>query len=208
MFKLSAVALIALVASLVSGQQINTPTTGLFTCEPYLITFSGGQAPYIIRANQGSSSSQVLETIASDVTGTSYTWNVNLAAGTPVTLALSDASGQTVFADAVTVQAGSSTSCVGQSASSAAASSTSSGAAASASSAASSVSGAASSAVAGATSSAGGVASSIRAGASSVASQVSSAAGGAASSTPASGASSLAISGLAGLAVIGGALLA
>ncbi|GAA5834079.1 hypothetical protein JCM3766R1_004452 [Sporobolomyces carnicolor] len=200
MFKLSAVALVALVASLVSGQQINTPTTGLFTCEPYLISFSGGSAPYTIRANQGGSVSQVLETIATDVSGTSYTWNVNLAAGQSVTLALTDATGATVYADQVTVQAGSSTSCVGQSASSSAAAGSST-AASSATSAASS----ASSTAAGAASSAKSAASSVASGASSAAK---SAASSAASAAPTSGASHLAVG--AGLGVVGGlvALLA
>ncbi|GAA5872064.1 hypothetical protein JCM16303_000964 [Sporobolomyces ruberrimus] len=215
MFKLSAIALVALVASLVSGQTIQTPTTGLFTCDPYLITFSGGQAPYTIRANQGGSVSQVLETIASGVTATSYTWNVNLGAGQSVTLALTDATGNTVYADAVTVQAGSSTSCVGQSASGSSAASSSAGstlpvssASSTAAAGASSVSSAASSAVSGASSTAAGALSSIRSQASSALGGAASAASSAAGAAPTSGAATLAISG--GLAAVGGlvALLA
>ncbi|GAA5985484.1 hypothetical protein JCM5350_004014 [Sporobolomyces pararoseus] len=201
MFKLSAVALVALVAALVSGQQINTPTTGLFTCEPYLISFSGGQAPYTIRANQGGSVSQVLETIATDVTATSYTWNVNLPAGQAVTLALTDATGATVYADQVTVQAGSSTSCVGQSASGSSAAASSTGSASSASSAATSAASSASSAAGGAASSARSVASSVASGASSKASSATSAAG-AAATGGSSGAATLVVSG--GLAAVAG----
>ncbi|GAA5901426.1 uncharacterized protein JCM6883_000209 [Sporobolomyces salmoneus] len=194
MFKLSAVALVALVASLVSGQQINTPTTGLFTCEPYLISFSGGQAPYTIRANQGGSVSEVLETIATNLNANSYTWNVNLPAGQSVTLALTDATGATVYADAVNVQAGSSTDCVGQSASSASGSATS--AASSASESASSIASSASSSAGGAASSVRSAASSAQSGASSIASRATNAASSAAASaTGTSGSSSLKVAG-------------
>ncbi|GAA5848626.1 hypothetical protein JCM9279_002721 [Rhodotorula babjevae] len=211
-FTASALAL----ASLVTGQSsatINTPTQ-LFTCEPAAITWSGGQSPYFVRVYQGGSTTDLIETLQSSVQVQSYTWNVNVAAGTSVTLGLTDSTGATVYSAEVTVTEGSSTSCVGSSASgSSAASTAASSAATSASSSAAGAASSASSAAASATSSAGGrvssatsaagsAASSVAAGASSV----TSAAGAAATGN--SGASTLALSGFAGVAALGVAMLA
>ncbi|GAA5825073.1 hypothetical protein JCM10212_004426 [Sporobolomyces blumeae] len=200
MFKLSAVALVALVASLAQAQQISTPTA-LFTCEPYQINWTGGTGPYYVRANQGGTTSQVLETLVSNENVNSYTWNVDLAAGTSVTLALTDSTGASAYSDKVTVQAGSSTSCIGN----AAAASGSSGA----SSAASSATDAASSS----TSAAGSVTSSAASKTSSAASKgasasQSAASAGASSAGGTSGASTLAVSGVLGVAAVGAAIFA
>jgi len=200
---------------------INTPTA-LFTCDPYLVAWSGGTGPYTVRVfPAGNIGTTPLATLVTGTSANTLTWTVNLAAGTGVTLAVTDATGTTIPSASVNIQAGSSTSCVGGDASTAAstgsagatsAQSTSATSVATtlssvtsqsaASSAASSVSSAASSVQSSATS----AVSSIR---SSIASQVSSATGGVApSSTPASGAGSLALSGALGFAAVGLAVLA
>ncbi|KAK4703546.1 hypothetical protein P7C70_g2670, partial [Phenoliferia sp. Uapishka_3] len=76
----------ALVAS-ASAITINSPT-GLTTCEPSAITWSGGTAPYYVTILPGGEvSGTVLETLVSDSSATTYTWNVNIAGGSYVTFA-------------------------------------------------------------------------------------------------------------------------
>ncbi|GAA5932718.1 hypothetical protein JCM3775_002218 [Rhodotorula graminis] len=206
-FTASAVAL----ASLVTGQSatINTPDQ-LFTCEPAALTWTGGTAPYFVRVYEGGSTTALIETLQSSVSTNSYTWTVNVPAGQSVTLGLTDSTGATVYSAERAVTEGSSTSCIGQSASGSA------GASTAASSAMSSATGAASSAAAAAssaTSSAGGRASSATSAAGSAASSVAAGASSATSAAGAaatgnSGASTLALSGFAGVAALGVAMLA
>ncbi|KWU42898.1 hypothetical protein RHOSPDRAFT_20390 [Rhodotorula sp. JG-1b] len=189
--KFSITAAVLALATAVSAQTINTPTA-LYTCEPYQIVWSGGAPPYYLRVLEGGTTSNVIETLVSAQDVTSYTWNVNVAAGQSVTLGLTDSTGTSAYAAQVTVQEGSSTSCVGQAASgsaSAAPTGSSSSAASSASSGASSASGAASSA------------------ASRASSAAQSATSAAASSTPSSGATKNVVSGLAGVAAVAALLV-
>ncbi|KAG0659587.1 hypothetical protein C6P46_005078 [Rhodotorula mucilaginosa] len=206
--KFSITAAVLALATAVSAQTINTPTA-LYTCEPYQIVWSGGAPPYYLRVLEGGTTSNVIETLVSAQDVTSYTWNVNVAAGTSVTLGLTDSTGTSAYAAQVTVQEGSSTSCVGQAASGSASAaptgssslaSSAGGAATSASSAASSASSGASSAA----SSASGAASSAGSRASSAAQSATSAA---ASSTPSSGATKNVVSGLAGVAAVAALLV-
>ncbi|TNY22051.1 hypothetical protein DMC30DRAFT_445647 [Rhodotorula diobovata] len=192
-------------ASLVSAQAvINTPSQ-LFTCEPAAITWTGGTAPYFVRVYAGGSTTDLLETLQSSTSSNSYTWNVDIAAGTSVTLGLTDSTGATVYSAEREITEGSSTSCVGQGSSGSA----SSGAAASATSAASSVESAASSATSSAASRATSAGSSAASRASSgTAAASSGAASPSASASGDSGAATLALSGLAGVAALGAALLA
>lgn len=61
-----------------------------------------------------------LATLVTGTTAQTLTWTVNLAAGTGVTLAVTDSSGSTIPSAQTVIQAGSSTSCVGGDASTAA----------------------------------------------------------------------------------------
>ncbi|GAA5863515.1 hypothetical protein JCM3774_006508 [Rhodotorula dairenensis] len=203
MFSVKIVATLLAAAALAVAQgalQINTPTA-LYTCEPYQLTWSGSQGPYFVRALAGGTTSQVLETLVSNENVNSYTWNVNLAAGTSVTIGVTDSQGQSAYSAQVTVQEGSSTDCVGQAAS---------GSASAASTGSSSL---ASSATAGAATTASSAASSASSAASTAASRASSAgqsaASSAASSTPSaqSGAGKNVISGLAGVAAVAALLV-
>ncbi|GAA5869815.1 hypothetical protein JCM16303_001805 [Sporobolomyces ruberrimus] len=208
----------AATAAAQSGLTIATPST-LFTCDPYLVSWMGGTAPYTIRVFPAQQlGATPLATLISGTSANTLTWTVNLAAGTPVTLAVSDSQGTTIGSAPVTIQAGTSTSCVGGTASTAA--STGSAGATSASSSAVSTgattlsSTSTSSAQSSASSAVSSVSSSISSAISSVSSVVSSetsrmstatgASGMTPSASPTSGASTLAVSG--GLGLVGAAI--
>ncbi|GHJ87214.1 hypothetical protein NliqN6_3616 [Naganishia liquefaciens] len=218
MFAKSFVAL-AVAAASVLGQQINTPAS-LTVCQPTLLSWSGGQAPYFLSVIPGGQASAAALKDFGEQNDNSETWTVDLAAGTSITLKLTDSTGNTVYSSPVTIGEGTSTSCLNAAGSSSAASgssaaSSSTGAAAGASSAVSSAASSASSAASSAVSSASSAAASatsarassaagsssasgVRSAASSAASGVSSAASSAAAAatSPASGASKLVVSGL------------
>jgi len=87
----------------------------LTTCQPVKLSWSDGTAPYyptIIPGGDPSGTPLVqFNTTSSD----SVTWMVNLAAGTQVTIAVTDSTGTENYSSVVTIQAGTSTSCVGAS---------------------------------------------------------------------------------------------
>uniref|UniRef100_A0A0K3CQP1 Cell wall protein n=1 Tax=Rhodotorula toruloides TaxID=5286 RepID=A0A0K3CQP1_RHOTO len=74
-----------------SSLLINTPTA-LFQCQPYLVTWGGGQAPYFVRPTSD----------------TQYTWTVNIPAGTSITLTITDSTGATAATAPVTINQGAS----------------------------------------------------------------------------------------------------
>ncbi|TNY20835.1 hypothetical protein DMC30DRAFT_416572 [Rhodotorula diobovata] len=150
---------------------INTPTV-LYQCQPYLLTWGGGSAPYYVRVVPGGSlSGPVLATLDEQPTSdTSFTWTVNIAAGTEITLTLTDSTGAQAATAPVTIQPGDD-SCLGVSSSSGLASS---GSATNSQSAPSTTSIIESSTGSAASSSASSAASSISSAASSSASSVSS----------------------------------
>ncbi|KAJ9100620.1 hypothetical protein QFC21_003664 [Naganishia friedmannii] len=162
---------IALVAAAVLGQQISTPPT-LTVCQPTLLSWNGGSQPYFLSVIPGGQASAAALKDFGQQTGTSYTWNVDLPAGTQITLKLTDSTGNTVYSSPVTIQAGTSTSCLNAasgSSSAAAGSSAPVASSAAASSTGGAVVGGASSAVSSAMASASSVASSAVASASSAA---------------------------------------
>ncbi|KDQ15947.1 hypothetical protein BOTBODRAFT_277221 [Botryobasidium botryosum FD-172 SS1] len=124
--KFSVAAFAALLATTVFAQTpsdpaVNTPV-GVVVCQPASITVSGTHPPFIlsvIPANQvGAAAIETLGTLAA---AGAFTWNVNLAAGTAITFQVKDATGVLGYSAAVTIQAGTSTSCVGTPASGSAA---------------------------------------------------------------------------------------
>ena len=68
----------------------------------------------------GQVSAAALEELISGTSDTSFTWTVNLASGTSVTLKLTDSSGTIAYSSPNTIQAGSDTSCLNSTATSAA----------------------------------------------------------------------------------------
>ncbi|BGP20230.1 hypothetical protein JCM10213v2_008367 [Rhodosporidiobolus nylandii] len=204
MVKIATAATAAALVGVAAAQQINTPTA-LYTCQPY------------VRVLQGGTTSDVIDTLVSNSDVTSYSWNVNVAAGTSVTLGLTDSTGTSAYTAEVTVMDGGDSSCVGNSAaaasgssgsSSAPAATSASSAASAASSSATSLASSASSVASSAASRATNGASSVASKASSAASSATSAAASAAASGNTSGAASLAVSGVLGVAALGAALMA
>ncbi|BGP14239.1 hypothetical protein JCM10213_005870 [Rhodosporidiobolus nylandii] len=152
-----------------SAPTINTPTA-LYQCQPYLVSWNGGTAPYRVRVLPGGQlSGTVLANLDDQPTSdTSYTWTVGLPEGTSITLTVTDSTGVTAASAPVTIGAGDDSCLAAGSSSASQASSSFSASSTAASSAVSSSSSAP------ASSSASSVSSSVSSRASSVSSSVSS----------------------------------
>ncbi|KIR51799.1 hypothetical protein I315_05748 [Cryptococcus gattii Ru294] len=110
------VALAALAGS-AAALSINTPAS-IVECQPAALTFGEGTAPYIIAAIPGGQvSAAAIETINDNLSSSPYTWTVNLAAGTNITLKITDSTGTVAYSSPIVVQAGSSQACLNASAS-------------------------------------------------------------------------------------------
>ncbi|KAJ7135398.1 hypothetical protein C8R43DRAFT_1020887 [Mycena crocata] len=79
-------------------------TKPALTCEPFLILWQGGRAPWTLRVLQASNSA-VLENLGTFKV-TSFSWNVNLAAGTSILIQLQDSTGATAISKVLTIQSG------------------------------------------------------------------------------------------------------
>jgi len=91
---------------------INTPPS-LIECQPAALTFSGGSGPYFLSVLPGGQTSATpIEQFPQQATAGSYTWVVNVPAGTAITLRLSDSTGSINYSAPVTIQSGSSNSCI------------------------------------------------------------------------------------------------
>ncbi|KAK4704273.1 hypothetical protein P7C70_g1932, partial [Phenoliferia sp. Uapishka_3] len=101
-----------LIVEAVLGLTINTPSS-VVECQPTALTFSGGTAPYYITALPGGEvSGTVLKTFPTQTAEGSYTWTVDIAAGTTVTLSLKDATGTIAYSGEFTIEEGTSDSCL------------------------------------------------------------------------------------------------
>ncbi|WWD16388.1 hypothetical protein CI109_100814 [Kwoniella shandongensis] len=196
---------VAVLAGTAFAQSVNTPAS-LVECQPASITFSGGTSPYILAVIPGGQvSAAAIETLSDSLSTSPFTWNVNLAAGTNITLKITDSTGAIGYSAPQVIQAGSSQACLNQTAAtsgvatgavtttraSASGAASASSAASSASSASSLVSSAASSATSAAgTSAAASRASSAAGSATSAAGSLTSAAASAATSAAATSAAS------------------
>ncbi|RDB25771.1 Protein disulfide-isomerase erp38 [Hypsizygus marmoreus] len=119
---LAAVALLA--TSALAQLTINTPI-GPVVCQPLLLTWSGGTPPYflnrllfialhafsILPGSQPGASPLIDLGVQN---GNSYTWTVNIAAGTSIGLTLRDSTGTTANSAPFTINSGSDSSCVGK----------------------------------------------------------------------------------------------
>ncbi|KAH9912808.1 uncharacterized protein B0H18DRAFT_1210134 [Fomitopsis serialis] len=108
----SLAAFAAVVPALVSGLTVNTITTGVNECEPVLFTWNGGVAPYFLSLVPNKDTSAAAIKNFGQISGTSYTWTVDLAQGTSFTTVLKDSTGANALSDQQTVASGSGTSCV------------------------------------------------------------------------------------------------
>ncbi|KAI9634958.1 uncharacterized protein MKK02DRAFT_28069 [Dioszegia hungarica] len=80
-------------------------------CQPAALSWTGGTGPYnLVAIPAGQVSAAALTTIASIVNGNSFSWTVNLAQGTAITLKVTDSLGNIAYSSPLTVQTGS-TSC-------------------------------------------------------------------------------------------------
>ncbi|KAL7004189.1 hypothetical protein EMMF5_006257 [Cystobasidiomycetes sp. EMM_F5] len=108
-----------------SAPIINTPAS-LTQCQPALLSFSGGQAPYFLAVlPAGQTAATPLLNLPNQAAAGTYTWVVNLAAGTNLSLRITDNTGATNYAAPLVIMSSSDSSCLSSSASSAAGSSTS-----------------------------------------------------------------------------------
>ncbi|GFZ42426.1 hypothetical protein JCM24511_00141 [Saitozyma sp. JCM 24511] len=201
---------VALAASaLAQTFSINTPPS-LVQCQPGQISWVGGTSPFILAAiPAGQTSAAAIETISSSLTASPYTWTVNLASGTNITLKLTDADGNLAYSSPIVIQAGTSTSCLNASASTSGLSTaavTTTGSSSASGSAVVSSSAAASSVVSSTSKAASSASSAASSAASAAGSAASAASSAAASATSKSGALATAVAGLPALAagLIGG----
>jgi hypothetical protein len=105
------------------GFTINTPSN-VVVCEPVLLSWSGGTPPYSLSVLPGSSpTGAALEDLGTQ-NGTSFTWDVNIAAGTQIGLTLRDSTGLIAQTAPFSVNSGADTTCVGKSLSGSAGSAT------------------------------------------------------------------------------------
>lgn len=108
----TAAALLAVVP-FAMGQQLQVISlTGVVECEPILISWTGGSPPYFLSLIPAGQPSAAALKQFPEQQGTSYTWLVDLPAGTGFTTALKDSTGQLVFSGNQQVEGGSSSSCV------------------------------------------------------------------------------------------------
>ncbi|KAF9267756.1 hypothetical protein L218DRAFT_644986 [Marasmius fiardii PR-910] len=94
-----------------SSVTMNTPSN-LVTCQPIMLTWSGGTAPYFLSLQDGNNFyGPALQQFAQQ-SATSTSWIVNVPAGKDVAFLLRDSAGQTSVTAPVTVQKGSEETCV------------------------------------------------------------------------------------------------
>ncbi|THU98470.1 hypothetical protein K435DRAFT_777455 [Dendrothele bispora CBS 962.96] len=93
-----AVATVAAQSALV----INTPAR-LVEGQSALLTWSGGVAPYELSVQAGNAPGTTLEDLGKQ-DGTSFTWQVDIAAGTSVAIEVADSAGNVAQSAAVTIQ--------------------------------------------------------------------------------------------------------
>ena len=111
-FLLAGTAMAAVVLAQDNKPTIATPNP-LFQCQNYPVTFSGGTPPYNIYANKEGVYADILSPIGSGITGTTYTWKVNLASGTAINLFITDANGQSNTSGGATIMGSNDSSCLG-----------------------------------------------------------------------------------------------
>jgi hypothetical protein len=103
-------ALISLIPGIL-GMTINTPTN-VVQCQPILLSWTGGTAPYYISVLPGGQpTAPALKTFPTQ-NGNSLTWIVDIAGNQPLTFAAKDSSGVVAYSDIVTTQTSSDSSCV------------------------------------------------------------------------------------------------
>lgn len=106
-FSTTAISLTAVAAASLAWAQSFTVATpsSLITCQPIQLSWSGGTPPYFPRVTQGGGTTDTLKTFDQQ-SGTTLTWNVDIASGTSVTITVSDSTGITQGSAPVTINQG------------------------------------------------------------------------------------------------------
>ncbi|KAI6037726.1 hypothetical protein EDC04DRAFT_2604618 [Pisolithus marmoratus] len=105
MFKPTLAAVVLFVAGALAQFTINTPSN-VVECEPTLITWTGGTAPYFLSILPGATPNGTpLENLGQQ-NSTSVTWTCNIQAGTSIGLTLRDSTGAVVQSAPFTIIAG------------------------------------------------------------------------------------------------------
>ncbi|KAF9467053.1 hypothetical protein BDZ94DRAFT_1249514 [Collybia nuda] len=102
---------VALATGALSQLVVNTPTN-VVACEPVLLTWSGGEAPYFLVFLPGGHPDEPALVDFGQQTGTSLTWLVNLAAGINIGISIRDSNGEIANSASITIRSGSDTSCL------------------------------------------------------------------------------------------------
>ncbi|KAJ2936661.1 hypothetical protein H1R20_g430, partial [Candolleomyces eurysporus] len=105
-----AAALISVIPA-IAGLVINTPT-GVVTCQPILLSYGQGTAPYYLSVLPGGQVSGTPYHTWPATDATDMTWPVDLPGGTSVSLVVKDGTGAQAYSDAITIQGGSDSSCL------------------------------------------------------------------------------------------------
>ncbi|KAF5327601.1 hypothetical protein D9619_004809 [Psilocybe cf. subviscida] len=98
-------AALAAIAPVVLATTINTPSS-VVECQPQLLSWNGGQAPYYLSIIPGGQPSAAPLKTFPTTSDSSVTWIVDIPGGTLVTFALKDSTGATSYTDTVNIQKG------------------------------------------------------------------------------------------------------
>jgi len=90
---------------------INTPVS-IVQCQPVLLTYGGGTAPYFISVLPGGQPAATPLEQLPQQSGTSYTWTADIAAGTNISLSIRDSTGAINYGSPVVIQSSSDSSCL------------------------------------------------------------------------------------------------
>ncbi|KAI0710000.1 hypothetical protein C8Q76DRAFT_740630 [Earliella scabrosa] len=114
MLFITAATILSALVQVIMAQTLKINTlASVVQCEPVMFTWEGGAPPYYLSLVPGGQpQAQALEQFPVQ-NGNSFTWLVNLPAGTTITSTLRDSTGAQAFSDIQTVQAGPDSGCVG-----------------------------------------------------------------------------------------------
>ncbi|KAK8869767.1 hypothetical protein IAR55_000335 [Kwoniella newhampshirensis] len=101
-----------LIAAAQAQLSVNTPAS-LIECQPASLSWTGStSAPYFIAFLPGGQvSAPAIEQLQA-VQSSPYTWNVNIAANTNITIRVTDGTGAIAYSSPVVIQAGSNSACL------------------------------------------------------------------------------------------------
>merc|ERR1712087_37280 len=103
---LSAASLVAVAQALT----VNTPATAV-QCQPVALSWGEGTAPFYVSIIPGGQpSAAALENLPTQQ-GMTYTWMVDIDAGTAITVKVVDSTGDVNYSDQITIQQGTTTTC-------------------------------------------------------------------------------------------------